>query len=557
MTRLPRLSGLLRIAGCALSLLVGVAATAAPVRLEVAVDAPLRSVDPFRLDAPATRDFGHMVFDTLYAPDADGDVRPQMVERHSVSADGMVWTFTLRDGLRFHDGQPVSADDVVASLQRWSARDPVGQTLFDAVAAIRALDAKRFEIRLSRPSGLLPDALGKPGANVPFIVPARLASQTGPITADEVVGSGPFRFESAGWTPGADARFRRFDGYVPRSEPASAMAGGKRVNVDEVRWHAYADPAAAVRALRAGRVDVVEHVRHDLIAGLAGKPDVKLRWLDADGEQLAFRFNVLQPPFDDAKVRRAVAIAFTQAPFLLAAVGGGERARPCVSLFVCRAPDRVSSALGPWLSGDLDAARALVRESGHEGARVVLLRATDVAVLRGLPRVAAGVLRQIGLDPVIESMDWAAIVKRRRERQAADEGGWNGLFDSVDSVDVADPISNPWLNASCGQALFGWPCDDLIQSLRYRYAHTPDATGRRKLLEQIEQREQDYPTHVPLGQWRAPTAMRVDISGALEAPVPVYWGYRKGRPAPADSGAGATAPAPARSGAPEGGTQRP
>jgi peptide/nickel transport system substrate-binding protein len=141
----------------------------------------LRNLDPVTTTDYAVRNHGYMVYDTLFGVDERLEVRPQMVERWQTSADGLAWTFTLRDGLAFHDGQPVTSEDVVASLRRWAARDGHGQLLTARLSALEAVDARTFRIVLTRPWGLLLDALGKPSSLVPFIMPARIAA-TAPTT---------------------------------------------------------------------------------------------------------------------------------------------------------------------------------------------------------------------------------------------------------------------------------------------------------------------------------------------------------------------------------------
>src|SRR5579872_4942490 len=123
--------------------------------------ADLRSIDPIWTTAYVTRNFGYMVFDTLFALDKDLKPQPQMVDHWSESDDHLAWHFTLRDGLKWHDGQPVRAADCVASIERWGKRDPFGQKLMDTVASITADDDKTFTIALKSAFPLMLNALGK------------------------------------------------------------------------------------------------------------------------------------------------------------------------------------------------------------------------------------------------------------------------------------------------------------------------------------------------------------------------------------------------------------
>jgi peptide/nickel transport system substrate-binding protein len=109
--------------------------------LRVAPIYDLESLDPFWTFSFAVRDHGFLIYDTLFGMDAQGRIRPQMVDTYQVSADRKTWTFTLRDGLEFHDGTPVTSSDVIASLERWGQGDTMGQRHLSFVEQWRAIDS--------------------------------------------------------------------------------------------------------------------------------------------------------------------------------------------------------------------------------------------------------------------------------------------------------------------------------------------------------------------------------------------------------------------------------
>src|SRR5208282_5934437 len=166
---------------------------AATKTLRFIAGSDLRVLDPIWTTAGITRNHGYMVFDTLFALDPKFMPQPQMVGDYSVSADKLLYSFTLRDGLKFHDGEPVRGIDCVASLIRWMARDSFGQSLATAVDKIEAADGKSFTIRLKEPFPFLLDALGKVSGLVPFVMPERLAKTDPYQQVTETVGSGPYK----------------------------------------------------------------------------------------------------------------------------------------------------------------------------------------------------------------------------------------------------------------------------------------------------------------------------------------------------------------------------
>ena len=162
-----------------------------------------------------TRDHGFMVFDTLYGQDDNYAIRPQMLEGHVTENDGKTWKLTLRDGLKFHDGEKVLARDAAASINRWGKRDSFGQALMARTDEVSAPDDRTIQIRLKAPFALLPDALGHYSPNMCAIMPARLANTDPATQITEMVGSGPFRLAKADERDPGSWSYEKFYGYVP------------------------------------------------------------------------------------------------------------------------------------------------------------------------------------------------------------------------------------------------------------------------------------------------------------------------------------------------------
>src|SRR5437868_4695564 len=226
-------------------------AFAAGKTITAVMHSDLRTIDPIVTTAYITRDHGYMIYDTLLATDSNFKVQPQMAE-WKVSDDKLTYTFTLRDGLKWHDGAPVTAEDCVASLKRWGRNDNMGQKLMDFTASIEATDAKTITLKLKEPYGLVLESIGKPSSYVPFMMPKRLAETPAGQQIPEQIGSGPFKFVKAEFQPGVKAVYEKNTDYVPRKEPASWTAGGKVVKVDRVEWSTMADAQTAVNPLEVG-----------------------------------------------------------------------------------------------------------------------------------------------------------------------------------------------------------------------------------------------------------------------------------------------------------------
>ena len=187
--------------------------------LRVVPHSGLKILDPIWTTAYISRNHGYMIYDTLFALDTSGKIQPQMVDDVSRSSDGLTVTMTLREGLKWHDGADVTADDAVASINRWASKDAMGQKMMTFVDGLEASDNKTIVFSLNSPTGLIELALAKPSSNVPFMMPARIAATPSSEQISEYIGSGPFMMNMDEWEPGVKVVYEKFDDYVPRSEP--------------------------------------------------------------------------------------------------------------------------------------------------------------------------------------------------------------------------------------------------------------------------------------------------------------------------------------------------
>src|ERR1700741_2296489 len=200
-----------------LSAALATPALAAQKTITAVMHSDLRLLDPIITTAYIQRDYGYMVYDTLLAMDSNFKVQPQMAD-WKVSDDKLTYTFTLRDGLKWHDGTPVTAEDCVASLKRWGKADGMGQKLMDFTASLEATDARTITLKLKEPYGLVLESLGKPSSLVPFMLPKRLAETPPDKQIPEQIGSGPFKFVQSEFQPGVKAVYERVTEYMTSKE---------------------------------------------------------------------------------------------------------------------------------------------------------------------------------------------------------------------------------------------------------------------------------------------------------------------------------------------------
>src|SRR3954463_6510174 len=515
--------------GLALGAALTVPALAEAKTLTAVMHSDLRVTDPIITTAYITRDHGYMVFDTLLATDSSFKVTPQMAD-WKVSDDKLTYTFTLRDGLKWHDGAPVTAEDCVASLKRWGKSDNMGQKLMDFTASIEAADPKTITLKLKEPYGLVLESIAKPSSYVPFMMPKRMAETPAGQQIKEQIGSGPFKFVQAEFQPGVKAVYEKNPDYVPRKEPASWTSGGKVVKVDRVEWVTMPDAQTAVNALQSGDIDFMENPSFDILPVLTANKEIKVETLNKLGFQTLGRMNFLYPPFDNVKVRRAAFLAINQKDVLDALVGNAKYQKICGAIFMCDTP-LASEAGAESLTkkNGMAEAKKLLAESGYDGTPIVIMAPGDVVTLKAQPIVAAQLLREAGFKVDVQATDWQTVVTRRASQKTPKEGGWNMFFTNWVAADVANPIASlPGSGKGKNGGWFGWPEEAKLEAMRDAYARSTSHDEQKKIAADIQARVYEQVIYIPLGQYMAPAAWRKSLTGVLDGPAtPVFWNIDK------------------------------
>jgi len=515
---------------CAMAIGLGLAAgpvCAQQKVLKFIPQADLRILDPITTTAYITRNHGYMVYDTLFATDAKFQIQPQMVDKWTISPDKLTYTFTLRDGLKFHDGQPVRSADCVASLERWAKRDPLGQKLAEATESWSAVNDKTFRLKLKRPFPLTLDALGRLSSNVPFIMPERIAKSDAFQNITDATGSGPFKFVKEEWMPGNKVVYVKNTDYVPRKEAPSWAAGGKVVKVDRVEWIYIPDSATAAAALNAGEADWWEQLPPDLIPVLRANKDIRVENIDPLGTIGIIRFNFLNPPFNNGKMREALLQVVNQKDYLIAIAGDEKNGRTCYSYYTCGTP--LASEIGAEaLKGkrDFERAKKLIQESGYKGEKAVIISATDQPIVHAQSLLTAELLRKLGVNVELQAGDWGTLVTRRTSKEPVDKGGWSIFHTWLVGPDMTSPASSP-IRASGDKAWFGWPSDAKLEELREAWFNTTEAAAGKKAADAVQVQAFKFLPYIPTAQFIIPTAYRSNLSGVIVAPVTFLWNVEK------------------------------
>jgi peptide/nickel transport system substrate-binding protein len=505
------------------------AAAADPVSAQTVRFVPqadLRVLDTAWTTAAITRNHGYLVYEPLFSYDSKMQPKPQAVENFSVSPDGLKWTLTLRPGQKFSDGSAVTAKDAVASLTRWSKRKASGLAMSARLASMNVVNDRTFELVFKERFGLVLETLSD-AIQPTFVLPEKDATPD-PFTQiqfKELVGSGPFSFAMDEWKPGNVAVYKKNPHYVRRSEPADGFYGGKVVKVDRVEWVYLPDPNTAVQALIRGEVDVMEMPPTELLDLLKRNQNVKVDILDPIGNQAFFRFNSLHAPLNTAKGRQAIQAIIDQGDLLAGVIGNKPYERPCMAAFGCGTPNATEAASEPFRKGDLNRARALLKEAGYNNEPVVILDPTDQHILHNMAQYLAGKMREAGINVDLQAMDWGTVITRTARPENAK---WHIQPSWAPWRVVASPLTSTQLITPCDGRLFnGNPCDEAMEKLRLEFMAAPTLETRQAAAEGIQKRFMEIMPYGLAGQFLVPKAWRANVTGVVNATEFLFWNIEK------------------------------
>ena len=516
------------LCGAALAALIGAAPVSAEETLRLRMNGDINTLDPIATTNFTIRNAAYLMYDTLFALDSNYEPQPQMAEGYTLSDDELTYTITLRDGLKFHDGSDVTAEDVVASIKRWGKADSLGKTLFTKVDSLTAADDKTVVLKMTSPWGQVIPALAKVSSNIPVIMPAEMAARDASDPIAIPMGSGPYMLVPDEWVPGSIAVFKKFEDYVPRSEPADMAAGGKVAHFDRVELVYIPDTMTAVDALIAGEIDWMEEVPSDLLALFEDVDSAKTIAARQSGNSLQLVVNHLNPPFDNVKIRQALQLSLEQMPFLLAQYGSNpDLYLECAAVFFCDSPYESNANTDRILKRDVAKAKEMLKEAGYDGTPVFIMHVTDIPAQDASYSVLKPMLEEVGFVVKEQMADWATVGSRRASREPVDKGGWNVFFTGWGFVDQSNPMTNVYVAGACDDGWFGWACSEELQELRRKFADAQTQEERKQLAERMQIVTHDLVSYVPLGQSFPSQGIATNLEGYIESPVPFFWNLKR------------------------------
>lgn len=387
-----------------------------------------------------------VMYEPLFTYDEGFQIIPMLAESHEVSEDGLINTLKLRQGVLFHNGEEMTAADVIASIERWGGMSGHGGALLEAVESVNQVDEYTIEYHMTEPFGTFVATLAENYQGC-AIYPKSVIDAAGaePMTTG-FIGTGPYKLVE--WIPDQVIRFERFDEYSALEGEPVGHGGAKQQFLDEIHFVPVPDEAARVAGIQAGDYHYLSTIGTDQFSVLDGAEGLvveKLPPSDIDVIVLNWR----SPLTENVLIRQAFQAAISSEPILQAAHGEGfYRIDPGVML----AETAWHSTVGEesYNIGDPERAKQLLEEAGYDGTPLRFMSTQEYPYLYNIGLVAVQQLEQAGFTVEFETYDWATLVERR------------GNPDLWDAFPTSYPFSSDPTQLSLLQLCSwpGWWCSD-------------------------------------------------------------------------------------------------
>ncbi|NDV89203.1 ABC transporter substrate-binding protein [Aurantimonas aggregata] len=464
--------------------------------------------EPNTLDPmAATGDLLGMVtqhfLETLYTFDKEWNVTPLLAaDLPEISDDGKTVTIALREGIKFHNGKTMTADDVVASLERWFKIASRGQLVADKVEKIEATDASTVTISLSAPFGPLPALLAFNNSAAVILPKETLAE---PLT--EFVGTGPFMLKER--RPDQYIQLVRFADYQPLEGEPDGFGGRREALLEEVRFVPVPDANTRVEGAVAGQYDYAELLPVESFDRLTGQTEPMLT--ESFGWPM-FIMNTKQGVMTDQNLRKAVQALQNSDDLMLAAFGEERFFKVDGALYPEGYVWRNETGVEAYNQGDVEKAKSLAEQAGYDGEPIRILTSRQYEFHYKMAQVLDAYLKSAGLNSQLDVVDWATLVQRR-----ADPALWD-IF-----ITHSPFLPDPALIAPLPASYPGWWSTPEKEELLTALNTETDLAKRQAIWADIQGLIYEQAPFYKVGDFAALAAKSPKVEGFEASPWPYFW----------------------------------
>lgn len=476
--------------------------------LKIAMDAPPPTLDQPSSTAVAARDTSRLIFETLYTTNSKHEAVPMLAEGVETD-DNQTFVFNLREGIKFHNGDEMTADDVVASMERWLELSTITGNVFND-ATWEAEDDYTVVLELAEPSSLTLDTMAS-AKQAAAIMPKEIVDSASADGVDEYIGTGPYQFED--WVQDQYILFTKYDDYSPREEEADGLGGKKEALVDEIYFYLVPDTSTRIAGLQTGEYDFAFGLSYDNYDQFVDDPDFEVILTPSANEIIGF--NQVEGIATDFKIREAVNTAVDNDEIMMAAFPNED--------FYWLDSGYMDMHIENWAStegseyynqNNLEKAEEILAESGYDDEEFKILTTRDYDHHYNVGVVLHEQLTQIGMNAELVVVDWPTLLELREE----DFSAWDVFITSSSTV------STPPQLLALSQTWAGGVDDEHVEDLMAQIEKAPTIEEAQDLWDELQLYawEELLPV-INVGGYHSLYGHSTDVSGITTTSGPIFW----------------------------------
>lgn len=474
--------------------------------IHIAISANPPSLDPQSVNSNIVGGIGIHVYESLFAMDENYEPTPVLAESYEVSDDGMTYTIKLRQGVKFHNGEEMTADDVVASMNRWIETSPKANTLIGG-STFEKVDDYTVNLKVNQASSDIIMILASP-IQFAAIYPAEVVESAGADGISEYIGTGPYKVSE--WKQDQYVKLEKNEDYQPSKDASTVIAGEKKAATETLYFDVVTDAATRIAGLQNGQYDIAEEIPADNYEELS--KDESLKMSVERGGTLNLFLNTTEGIMADVNMRQAILAALNCDDILLASYGNKDlyevNAGWCVPTDTQWGTDAGKEY---YNQNDVEKAKELLKKAGYNNEKIVLVTTPDYAEMYNATLVVQEQLKKAGINAEVESYDFSTFMEHRADPKQFSmfitsnsynmlpiqlsvlDKGWAGL----DRQEVTDGIAAIRSAATAEDASAAWAD---LQTFLYEYGAA-----------------------TVLGHYTGVNAMSANVDGVDYLRFPIYW----------------------------------
>ncbi|PLR95970.1 ABC transporter substrate-binding protein [Bacillus sp. T33-2] len=467
--------------------------------LKVAYNAQPPTLDPLLTTAVATRDIQRHVFETLVTFDQNFGIQPMLAESYEVSEDGKTITFKLREGIKFHNGEDMDVEDVIASMTRWVKVTPLGKSYF-ADATFTAEGDNTVVLQLQQPLSTALAMLADPG-QAAVITPKEVNESATEKGLAEFIGTGPYKFVE--WKTDQHVYLEKFADYKSLETKSSGLAGKKAGYVDDIYFQFVTDASTRLAGIQTGEYDIANAIPFDNAEQLEASGDVK-NHIDHNGFN-GVVFNKKARFFQDVKARQAVNAALDQEEILMASFTNDNFYELEHGLMIKDQKDWYSDAgKDQYNQKDPDKAKKLLKEAGYNKEEIIILASRDYEDHYNAAVVVQQQLEKIGMKVKLDVYDWATVLQKRNDPNA---------YDIFVTGFPTEPIPAKYVFLDSVTQWPGWTNSPEMDELLDKINTASSQEEAKKYFDELQEEFYNYLPIIKFGNKTTITSTRSNIEG--------------------------------------------